>query len=190
MSKKKATPHILSAAVGICTAYASMNAQAQGVILDEEDTLANAKAAANPSQCPGTEGFEFWSGCPNGGPQFWTGIFQRGVLSEEGTFAEKLGFEGGLRFMRRFDLGVGFGQLFKEGSNSQADLRARVFLFKFPQTGGPYIGGGVLLKSRKVNYATLGFFGGSGLFFELQFRESHRQPVAVVPAWGLRILFL
>jgi hypothetical protein len=180
---------IVSAWCLLFLAFASQ-AFAQEIILEEEDAKAMEKQQNDPRTCPGTEGFEIWSGCPKGGPQFWTGIFHRGVVSENGKFVEKLGFEGGLRFSRRFDLGLGFGQMFKEGADIQTDLRGRFFLMKFPQTGGPYLGGGLLLKTRQVGYVTLGFFGGSGLFFELQFRKSHRQPVAVIPSWGFRLLFL
>lgn len=121
--------------------------------------------------------------------RFLVGLSQRGVLSESGTFADKLGFEAGLRFFSRADLALGIGQVFKDGAGLSLDVHGRFFLFDFPGTGGPYLGGGWRFKETKRTFVTFGFFGGGGLFFELQFRGSAKQPLAVVPAFGLRYAF-
>jgi hypothetical protein len=69
-------------------------------------------------------------------------------------------------------------------------VRGRLFLLNLPRTGGPYLGAGSLLRERKTAYFTVGLFGGSGLFFEVQFRPSSRRPIAAIPSWGLRMTFL
>lgn len=117
------------------------------------------------------------------------GVTQRGVLAESGTFSDKLGFEAGLRLFSRADLGIGVGQVFKNDAHISLDAHGRYFLFDLPGTGGPYVGGGWRFKETRRGFFTFGFFGGGGLFFELQFRGSQKQPVAVVPAFGLRYAF-
>jgi|GEM_PF-6983830 len=114
------------------------------------------------------------------------GLSHRGVRAETGRFADKLGVEVAARLYSRFDLGVGAGQLFKKNATVDVDAFGRIFLFDLPNPGGPYVGGGAVLNHRRRGYLTLGFFGGSGLFFELQFRAGDERPVAVIPAFGLR----
>jgi hypothetical protein len=133
---------------------------------------------------------EKWFCRPRKSVRLLLGLQHRGVLSETGSFSDKLGFEAGVRLFSRLDLALGVGQVFKEGSEISLDAHGRLFLLDLPGTGGPYVGGGWRFRDTSRGFATFGFFGGSGLFFEIQFRGSPRQPVAVVPALGLRAAFL
>ena len=137
----------------------------------------------------GDRRLEKWFCPPRRPARLVVGLSHRGVLSETGSFSDKLGFEAGVRLFSRFDLALGVGQMFKDGETIALDGHGRLFLFNLPGTGGPYVGGGYLFNAPRRGYFTLGFFGGSGLFFELQFRGSQKQPVAVIPAFGLRAAF-
>jgi hypothetical protein len=122
---------------------------------------------------------------------FVVGLTHRGMVSETGSFADKLGFEAGLRLLQRTDFTLNVGQMFKNNQGLSAALQGRFFLLKLPTPGGPYLGGGWQFAPQKQRrgFATFGFFGGAGFFYELQFRASHKQPLAVVPAMGLRFPF-
>ena len=113
----------------------------------------------------------------------------RGVLSERGNFSELLNFEAGVRhtFPRAVDIVFGAGSLFTEGGKANLDVHGRVFLLN--ADAGPYVGGGYVFSGKKQGFATLGLFGGSGLFFEFNFREGANKPVAALPLFGIRFVF-
>lgn len=115
------------------------------------------------------------------------GLTHRGLVSETGSFADKLGFEAALRLWSRLDLGTGVGQVFKDGARIAVDVRTRVYLVRMPSAGGPYLGGGWVVTEPRRGYVTLGLFGGAGFFYELQVRGSEQQPLAVIPSMGLRV---
>jgi hypothetical protein len=120
------------------------------------------------------------------------GMGFRGTRSEAHRFDESLGFELGLGlpFAHGLDVVAGVGGLTQKGAGLRPEFLARAFLFS--DLSGPYLGLGWSpgdLKNQDdqaSGFATLGVFGGSGLYLEFDFRTSNQRPIATIVEFGIR----
>jgi hypothetical protein len=121
-------------------------------------------------------------------------IGSRGTLSEGRTFDETMNAElfAGLPFWNGIDLSLAAGRFLMQGSTIRFEGGIRSFLFW--TQGGPYVsfawGANRADDSLSIDdqpVLTLGLFGGSGLYAELDLRASSHRPVAAIFEWGIRI---
>lgn len=129
----------------------------------------------------------------------FAGLGFRGSRSETAHFDESLGaeFGMGLPWGRGFDLSLGVGKFLEQGSkltNLRYEGLVRSFLFF--DGGGPYLGLGWALEGahfksantpRSGLFATLGLFGGDGLYCEFDFRGSDARLLAAIFEVGFRM---
>lgn len=97
-----------------------------------------------------------------------------------------LGIAVGLPVRNGLDLGIAWGQMFRDGGTLHYDARARLFLSDVRR--GLYVGAGYVINDEKFGYGTLGYQV-SFLYGELDFRSGKSRPIDTIPEFGLRFRF-
>ena len=122
------------------------------------------------------------------------GLGFRGTRSESRRFEDSLGLEAGLGMplAHGVDFVLGAGEILKPGSGVNFEVVARAFLWS--TNSGPYVGAGWRTGGLRASegteslaFATLGLFGGEGLYVEFDFRASRSRPLAAILEWGIRL---
>lgn len=120
------------------------------------------------------------------------GLGFRGTRSETLPFEQALGAEIGLGLpiLCGADIAMGLGGLIAKGQGIHLEWVSRFFLFE--TNGGPYLGGGwrsgdlETQKPAPTAFASLGLFGGKGLYVEFDLRPSQARPLAAIVEVGFR----
>lgn len=120
------------------------------------------------------------------------GLGFRGTRSETLPFEQALGAEIGLGLPILYgaDISMGLGGLIAKGQGIHLECVSRFFLFE--TNGGPYLGGGwrsgdlETQKPAPTAFASLGLFGGKGLYVEFDLRPSQARPLAAIVEVGFR----
>lgn len=97
-----------------------------------------------------------------------------------------LGVAVGFPVKNGLDLGVAWGQMFRDGGTLHWDARARLFLSDI--RSGLYLGAGYVSNGEDFGYGTLGYQI-SFLYGEMDFLSGDDRPVDMVPEFGLRFRF-
>lgn len=112
----------------------------------------------------------------------------RGVHGDGGASDNRwgLGVGVGLPYRNGVDLGIAWGQMFREHGKLHWDARVRMYLSDL--RSGLYIGGGVVNNGDRIGYGTLGYQI-AFLYGEMDFKSGDDRPVDMIPELGLRFRF-